>query len=387
MMTSRTIEPAGFGPVGVPSDLDELRYQVSFGNTPNKTTYLYCPPSWNEDEYKSQKIDRRPQIAEQVKSFLGLKPVTEETKALTTTSPLFAIGTSYSSTSGSIPVLVPTIVDATLYDFTRRDTPLANGLIPRVTNYGLFADYIKRTALPSAKWKAEGAPVTSAESTYTRAAQPMKFMYATAEISGPLLITSRVWQSVLSLETEAQYRSLKELEENTIINGYPTSGDAGGTYTDANAFTGLINGITTNYTNKSGAMFTIQNLRDAIRTIREAKGHPNLIVTDYKSLDSLKALIQQELRYTNLPTGKIAWGITAVEFEGIPIIPDLFMPTASNGRECLVLDTSSLQMRVLQEPVVEELAKTSDSYKFMIKQYLTLLILRETWNYRIYGLP
>lgn len=361
---------------GTPSgDLDVERYHLSFGNMPNKTVYLRQPPlPTDSEEYKAQKIDLRPQIAEELKS-------------LTTTSPLFAIGTSYSATSGSIPVLVPTIVDPTLYDFTRRDTPLANGLIPRVTNYGLFADYIRRTALPSAKFRAEGQALTSAESTYDRKAQPVKFMYATAEISGPLMIASRVWQDALRMETEAQYRSLKELEENAIISGDPTTGDVSGGVTDASSFESLTTSITTNTLNKNSAMFTIQNLRDTIRVIREAKGHPNLIVTDYKTLDSLKGLIQQELRYDSLVEGKIAWGIQSVEFEGIPIIPDLFMPTGSNVRRCFVLDTSSLQMRVLQEPVLEELAKTADSYKFMIKEYLTLIVLYEAWNYMIYGLP
>lgn len=358
-----------------PSDLDITRYNLSFGNTPNKTTYLYHPPlPTDSEDYKSLKVDLRPKIAEEIKS-------------LTTTSNLFATGTSYSGTAGSIPVLVPTVVDATLYDVTKRDTPLANGLIPRVTNYGLFADYIKRTTLSTAKFKAEGAPLTSAESTYTRAAQPMKFMYAVCEISGPLMVTSKVWQDALRIETEGQYRSLKELEENTIINGNPTAADYNGGVTDINAFSGLIDSFTTYYLNKAGVMFTIQNLRDAIRTVREAKGHPNLIVTDYKTLDSLKALIQNELRYESLPGGKIAWGIQSVEFEGIPIIADLFMPTTGSARECLIIDTSSVQMRVLQEPVIEELAKTADSYKFMIKQYLTLLVLHEAWNYRIYGLP
>ena len=367
---------AGNAQFGTPSgDLDIERYHISFGNTPNKTVYLRQPPlPTDSEEYKAQKVDLRPQIAEELKS-------------LTTTSPLFATGTSYSATSGSIPVLVPTIVDPSLYDFTRRDTPLANGLIPRVTNYGLFADYIRRTALPSAKFRAEGQALTSNESTYDRLAEPVKFMYAVAEISGPLMVASRVWQDALRMETEAQYRSLKELEENCIINGDNTSGDVSGGVTDASSFDGLIVKVSTNTLNKSSVMFTIQNLRDAIRTIRDAKGHPNLIVTDYKTLDSLKGLIQQELRYNDIPGGKIAWGIQSIEFEGIPVIADLFMPTDTNGRRCLVLDTTSIQMRVLQEPVLEELAKTADSYKFMIKEYLTMIVLYEQWNYMIYGLP
>lgn len=348
--------------------MDELIYQSSFGNLPNKTIYHYYPPTPTQ-EAKSRAI------------------LPWENKSLTTASNLFAIGTSYTATSGSIPVLIPTIVDSTLYDVTRRDTPLASGLLARVSNRGLFADYVKRTVLPTAKFRAEGAALDATESTYTRAAQPMSYMYATGDITGPMMVASRVWQDALALETEAHFRSLKELEEDTIINGNPTADDTTGGTTDENAFTGLIQGITTNTLNKSGAGVTIPNLRTSIRTVREAKGHPNLIVTDYKSLDDIKALIQDQLRYEG--TTNIAWGIESVKFEGIPIIPDLFMPTTAAARELLVLDTqtnNNIQLRVLQEATLEELAKNADSFKFTVKQYMTMIIVHEAWCYRIYGL-
>ena len=352
-------------PAGV---IPELAYQTNFGNLPNKTVYLdKLAGYW--DEKKS--IDKR-----------------DEIKALTTTSPLFAIGTSYSGTSGSIPVLVPTVVDAQLYDLTFRATPLASGLLPRVTNNGLFADYVKRTALPSAKWKAETQALASAESTYTRVAAPVKFCYAVGELSGPLMVASKIWQDALRIETEAQYRSLRELEENTIINGNPTAADVSGGTTDYTAFTGLIQTITTNKSDQSSAVITLANIRDAIRTIREAKGDPDLIVTDYKTLDDIKSLIQDLLRYP-APTGNINFGIETITFEGVPIIPDLFMPTTATARELLVLTVrkqGNIQLRVLQDATFEELAKTADTYKFMIKEYFTMIVVQHTWCYRYYNL-
>jgi hypothetical protein len=360
---------ASFGTI--PTGMHELVYQISFGNLPHGTVYL-DKLSGAFDQAKS--IDKR-----------------EEIKALTTTSPLFATGTSYSATSGSIPVLLPTVVDSRLYDLTFRATPLASGLLPRVTNNGLFADYIKRTALPSAKWKAETQALASAESTYTRAAQPVKFAYAVGEISGPLMIASKVWQNALTYETEGQYRSLRELEENTIINGYPTSGDVTGGTTDANAFTGLIRGITSNTAGGSGtATITLQNIRDGIRVIREAKGDPDLIVTDYKTLDDIKAKIQDSLKWVDPAQGTINWGVPGtIVFEGVPIIPDLFMPTTATVRELLILTVKkegNIQLRVLQDATLEELAKTADTYKFMIKEYMTMLIVQQAWCYRFYEL-
>jgi len=358
----------GFGeqPVNL---MPELMYQSSFGTMPNHSVYL----------------DRLSGIFDQAKSI----DRREEIKALTTTSNLFATGTNYSATSGSIPVLVPTVVDSQLYDVTFRATPLASGLLPRVTNAGLFADYVARTTLSTAKWRAESGALSSAESTYTRYAKAMSFCYAVGELSGPLMVASKVWQDALRIETEGQYRSLKELEENTIINGNPTSGDYGGSTTDAKAFIGLIQSITTNATTGSGtALITLAKLRDGIRTIREAKGDPDLIVTDYKTLDDIKGLIQDLLRYP-APTGSVSFGIETIVFEGVPIIPDLFMPTTATARELLILTVKkqgNIQLRVLQDATFEELAKTADTYKFMIKEYLTMIIVAQTWCYRYYAL-
>ena len=340
--------------------LPELNYEASFGNLSNRTVYM--------DAMKS--IDKR----EEIKA------------ALETQTEQMTIGTQYSPTAGNTPTLLPTIVDPTLYDLTRRDTPLASGLIQRVTNRGLFADYIRRTALPTASFKAEMAALPASHADYDRLAQRMSYLYAVGEISGPMQIASRVWQDALRLETEAAFRSLKEFEENVILNGNPTSGDTSGTVTDETAWTGLRYAITTHSTDNGGVAISIDGMRGKIREIRESYGHPNLIVTDYKTLDDVKGLIQTFLMYDKIPQGNIAWGIQTIEFEGIPIIPDLFMPTTAGAREMLFLDTSSIQLRVLQEAMMEEKKTDTDSFKFMIKTYETMIIINEAWNGRIYNL-
>jgi len=350
---------------------NEVSYGISFGDTPDHTTYLHNPIT----EVKSNVIDKRLEIK----------------SALTTASPLMATGTTYSTTSGSIPVLLPTIVDPILYDQTKRDTPLASGVLPRVSNKGLFADYIKKTSPSTAVVGGEMGGLSPVTPTYERSAQSMSSIYAIGEVSGQMQAASaQQWKSALNLLIPSEYQALKELEENLIINGDPTADDYDGGTTDVRGFTGLINGISTNYTNKSGAKITLQNITDSFRTIREAYGRPSICVTDYKTLSDVKGLIFNVLRYP-APTATVNFGIENVMFEGVPIMPDLFMPTSGSGREFLVLDTSStqggpnIQMRVLQDAVFEELAKTTDSYKFMIKSYLTMIIVDETRCYRIYG--
>jgi len=126
-------------------------------------------------------------------------------------------------------------------------------------------------------------------------------------------------------------------------------------------------------------------LRTAIRTCREAKGNPDMIITDHKTIDDIKALITIQLRY-NAPLTTIAFGIQAIEFEGIPIIPDLGMTKTTNSRELHVYDSSVWEWRILQDETMEELAKTNDSMKFMVKWYGVLITKAEMFNYRIHGL-
>jgi len=359
------------------TDGDESRYKMCFGDLPNKTVY------YHKNLVGDRQIDLTPKMREEAKSRL-FSP--EEAKALSTGSSLFATGTNYSATSGSIPTLVPTYVDPQLYVFTRRQTPLAAGGLPRVSNKSLFADYVKQTTLKTAKFKPELGALDETQSTYVRAAKPVKFMYSTGVISGPLLTAGADWNSALAYETEASYRSLKELEENTIINGNPTSGTVDGSTTDENAFTGLVQSITTNTSNMSSAAITLGTLRTGFKTIREAKGEPNLMVTDWSTYNDLKGILQEALRYPVSGSKDIDFGIENIAIDGVPIIPDLFMPTTATTRELEILDTRSIQLRVLQDATFEEGAKTNDSYKFWIKEYMTLLVLYEAWNYRVYNL-
>lgn len=107
------------------------------------------------------------------------------------------------------------------------------------------------------------------------------------------------------------------------------------------------------------------------------------MVTDFGTLDKIKGLIQQYQRYVN-SNFEIAWGIKTLEFEGLPVIASKFEPVGSSNvrkLQCLSLDT--WQMRVLQDVTYEELAKTNDSYKFMIKVYESLISTAPQFNGQI----
>jgi hypothetical protein len=321
-------------------------------------------------------------------------------KALTTTLSTYAAGT--------LPVLIPVYVDPEIIDLTRRATPLVE-LIPRVTNYGKQVDYNQISALASAYALGEDAALTEKDDTYVRRVQAIKYLYAVGRVTGPAFQASKQYLAsggyvdALSLEVKNKTIALKRLEENMILLGDSVTDWTdynSNTQNHDNSYDGIYNIVTdansctkggsSSYkTDMAGAALGITNIRTAIRTCRTAGGEPNLIVCDYSTYDTIKALIQDQLRYVSTTT--IAWGITTLSFEGIPVIASRFLSTTSGtgamvpstGKSLFVLDTNVIEMRVLQDVSYEELAKVNDSQKFMLKLYEALVVKAPQFNHII----
>jgi len=242
----------------------EVAYETSFGELPAGTTYLHYPPL-PATEMEAKSVDLRKNVTT-VKRKDGT-----EVKALQVDNQTFQVTTQYTSSSGYMPTLLPVFLDPELLDVTKYDLPLYNGLIRRVSQKGLYAEYNKRTAKGAAAWKAELAALSEADDTYSRSTTRMRYGYSVGRVSGPMLVASRVWQDALQLELSSKNTALAELIETAIVQGDNSS--------NANQFSGFSTLVTTNTTDKSSTTITIQNIRDMIRTCREAKGHPNLFVT------------------------------------------------------------------------------------------------------------
>lgn len=322
-------------------------------------------------------------------------------KALSTTLSTYSAGT--------LPVLIPVYVDPEIVDLTRRATPLVE-LIPRVTNFGKTADYNQITVISSASPLGEDAALTDQNDTYVRKSVAIRYLYSVGRVTGPMFAASKQYLAsggyvdALSLEVKNKTLALKRLEEAMILLGDSvtdwTEPVNSTTITAANSFDGLyqlisnansngLGGSSSYRTDNAGANLTIAQLRTGIRTARTAGGEPNLIVTDYATYDRIKELIQDQLRYVSTQT--IAWGITTVSFEGLPIIASRFLSTTNgsgsgvpaNARSVFILDTNVIEMRVLQDVSYEELAKTNDSIKFMIKCYESLVCKAPQFNHVI----
>jgi len=333
-------------------------------------------------------FDGRPAIAEGMAKETGL-PLNKA---------LYVGGLASGTTDLS---LIPIYVDPSVVDQTRRLTPLVE-LIPRVTNYGKTADYNRLTARGVVGFRNEDAAIAESDDTIARTSVPMKYFYSVGRVTGQMLAASRAYLSqqyvdALNFEVRNKTISARYIEEDAIINGdVDTTRTAygGGASIAGAEYDGIRNTITTNASDKTSTpVIDIPMVREAIRVARTAndstslgQGDPNMILTDYGTLDAMKADIQEYQKYPPTANFEIGFGIKALEFEGLPVIATKFMPMTSGSREMLVLSLDTWQMRVLQDLTYEELAKTNDSYKFMIKGYEALICTAEMFNTRYYNL-
>ncbi len=320
---------------------------------------------------------------------------------------LYSTLNTYSA--GTLPVLIPVYIDPEVVDLTRRATPLVE-LIPRVTNYGNYASYNQITTITSAQAITEDAALTEQNDTYNRETVTIRILASVGRVTEFMLEASRPYLSsggyvdALSLDVRAKTLALRRLEEAMILLGDGSSDWTepvnGTTITAANSYNGLyelisnansnnLGGSSSYATDKAAAALTIADIRTGIRTARTAGGEPNLIVCDYSSYDAIKALIQDQLRYVS--TQSIAWGITTLSFEGIPIIASRFLSTTAGGgggvpqdaKSLFILDTNVIEMRVLRDVTYEELAQTNLSKKFVLSVFEALVCKAPSFNHVI----
>lgn len=275
---------------------------------------------------------------------------------------------------------IPIYLDPAIVDVTARETPLS-AMIRRVTNRGRSADYDRLIARTNFGWKAEDAAMSETADTYETKNKAIKFLYEVGRVTGPLFAASKErmaeagYSDFLNLEVQNKARTLKETEEESLINGDKDD--------NANEPDGLIaeiydNGNKTDR-NTSGE-FTLSDLDEGIRICRTANdsstlggADPNLIVTDYATENKIKGLFYDSYRIT-APTTTFGFGKTAAVVNGVPVLGSRFMTASSGSRKLLFLNTNYIETRVLQDMTYEELAKTNDSDKFMLKEYLTWVV-------------
>ena len=287
---------------------------------------------------------------------------------------------SMSSTTGGTYTgysMLPPFIDPSIVDRTVRETPLVT-MLPRRAVRGRSIVYNIISAKAGAKFEAEDAALSDQVDTRSTGTATIKFLYAIGRVTG-VATASQTIIDMMAEDMRVKTASMNEKLENEIING--------NTSTDANGFQGLIQTITTNTTDNSGANITLAEIREDLNTSFEANGLIDLAVTDGYTFNYIKGLLMDFQRNVDRPTGRMDFGIAdAFVFDGVLFIKDRYMPTTAASRRIIYIDSRYLYLAVLQDYTYEELAKTNDSQKYMIKWYGTLVVTFESAMVQRYGL-
>lgn len=299
--------------------------------------------------------------------------------------------------------MVPVFVDPRIIDRTRKFTPLVS-MFSRVSNNGMYADFNVITAKGGAAFQVEDAVLDETSTTYDRASTAIKFMYAVGRVTGPSQAAQPSYilagfqpaggaaqdsafgdqsgSNSLQQEILLKTREMKELEEDTIING-----NAG---TSPEKFDGVVQLLgSNNAVVKSTTAISLDDLDTAAQYAFDDGGRPNLAIASSTAFNDIKSLLSAKIGY--LQSASVAeWGFTYVNLNLITgpvmLIPSMFLSNVSGSKAVYFLDMTVWEVRVLQDLTYEELAHTNDSRKFMLKQYECLICRAAAFNASVTGI-
>jgi hypothetical protein len=351
--------------------MSQGNYVVSFLNTPNHT--IYSNPMGimlRGVEYNGSTT------LEAMRENLGNVAL----KALNTQS-------GGAGTAGY--AMVPIFVDPRVVDTTRKYTPIVE-LVPRVTNQGMFADFNVVTAKGGGITAAEDAALNETNTVYERRSTEIKFIYSIGRVTGPAIAAMPSWilggltpaggatgafndaqaTNAKQLEVLIKTREVREKEESLIVNG-----DAS---VDPTQFSGIVKLMgATNTVDKNTSALSLVDIDTAVQYAFDDGGRPNLSICSSAVYTDLLGLLTAKIGYLQ-PTSEVFWGFSTIVLNTmvgqIPVIPSMYLSNASGSKAMYFLDMSVVEMRVLQDLTYEDLAKTNDSEKFMLKVYETLII-------------
>lgn len=382
-------------------------YRQSFGNFPDSTAYN---PGMSR-QYKSYSESEATKAYMKETGFAEYKSIGwraemfaaqgAQVKALTTTD---------GSGGATTQALIPVFIDPRIVDISRKETPLTE-LIPRVSNQGIVAAYVRVTAKGGATTLVEDGALEETNNTRVQANKTIKYLYAVGRVTGPAEQAIPAFTlggfnptgsglggspfadasapNAMQQEVLLAARSLKQKEEDLIINGNSTTSGSTEGVTGANGteFDGIVTQqSTTNQLDLSGDALSWDDVEETITLARVAGGRPNLALASPSALIALRKIMIDTFRMSPADNAtELAFGISAhvtlhTTLGAIPVIDSRFLSDTAAQRSIYFLDMDWIEMRVLLDMSFEELAKTNDSRKFMLKIYETLIMRAPEFN-------
>lgn len=375
--------------------LNASDYQRSFGNFPTET----CYSAGLSRIYKSLSMGVEPMDK---LSGDGYRGVFYEARQAN----LKALRTDTGSGGATTEALIPVFIDPRIVDISRKQTPLVE-LMPRVSNQGIVAAFVRVTAKESATTALEDGALEEQSFTRVQQNKAIKYLYSVGRVTGPAqqaipAYTLGGFQSqgsglggnafsdsqapnAMQQEVLLAARALKEFEENLLVNGNSTTSVGPGP--NGSEFDGFVTQQgTTNQLDLSGAELTWDDVENTVKLAFNQGGQPNLAVASPSALVALRSIMIDTLRImpgdnaTELAFGISAQVVLHTIVGKIPVIPSRFLSDTAGQRSIYFLDMDWMEIRVLLDMVFEELAKTNDSRKFMLKMYETFIMRAPEFN-------
>ena len=264
----------------------------------------------------------------------------------------------------------PIVWDQDVIDITRKMTPLLT-LIPKLTNKGKVAQYYRVTDRGAAAWQTEDPAINETDDTREEASESIKYLRVAGRVTGVAQVAGAHFESSMQREVLNKTQSMNEQIENTLLRG-----DSATNPLEHDGLEKiLVSGNGATETSVGGAV-TLSAVRKMVSDCFNKKGAPNLLITDSYTADDLVEQQMDYVRYVD-PNITIAWGLQVPSLQTvvgrIPVLVSQFMPTTSTERRIFCINTNYVQQRVLQDISFERMAKTSDSEKFMLKTYRTMI--------------
>lgn len=382
-----------------PVDVDSNIYHKSFEGIPNK--FCYHPGGRAEFDKEFKSLDEN---GEEYKPYVkggfsgDFRPMWFKSRI----EPMMkALNTQTGGPGTAGYALIPVFVDPRIVDTTRKFTPLVE-ILPRVTNFGITADYNVITSKGGATTAAEDAALTETTTAYDRKSTAIKYVYAIGRVTGqgmaaipPYTIdgfqpsgaglggagfSSSSFSNSLQSEILVKTREIREKEEDLILNGNATTsgssngvkGPNGTEYDGIITLMGVVNTV-----DKNTTALSLDDVNLSIRYAYDDGGRPSLAVCSSSVYNDLLGLLQAKIGFLQA-TAQVFWGFTTIVLHtmvgDVPVIPSMFMSNVSGAKAMYFLDLTVVEMRMLQDLTFEDLAKTADSRKFMLKMYEALII-------------
>lgn len=319
-------------------------------------------------------VDIRPELANYVANLKSQK--IEQLKAVG-----IAQGGAGTAPTG---IFAQYAVDKLVVDTSRKQTPLIE-MWPKTVNIGRQANFNSVTAKGAAVWLGEDAALTEQDDTTSQSSVDIKYAYAVGRVTGQAIKMQDNFfmggftpsgagfgrgagfqdtgiLSPLQRTIVLRTRALNELRENTLINGDSTSNDYSGIVTTQS---------TTNKLDLNGRALQLGDIDDALESAYVDGGLPSLAVCSPGAYTQMQKLLNDKRRGPF--ASKTIFGTDFITYVGttgeVTFIPSRYLSNTAGARSIYFMDMSTTEVRSSQDIMFEELSKTNDSQKFMLKVY------------------